>query len=76
MQEWSRFELSGHVFIAYLPSNDQEPQHFTISVLKDGTEIRRETVPLLYRPVFGPDVGDVAALNAKVEQIIAELGLE
>lgn len=76
MEEWSRFELTGHTFIASLPANDQEAQVFTISVLKDGTEIRRETVPLLYRPIYGPDAGDVVTLNVKVEEIIAELGLE
>ena len=76
MQEWAQFELKGHTFIAYLPSDDTEEQVFTISVLKDGTELHRETVALFHRPIFGPDVEDVATLNEKVEEIIADLGLE
>ena len=39
MQEWAQFELKGHTFIAYLPSDETEEQVFTISVLKDGTEL-------------------------------------
>lgn len=76
MDEWSRFELKGHVFVAYLPSSREEPKVFTLVVSKEGQEVRRETVPLLYEPVFGPDVGDVAALNERVEEVVRELGLE
>lgn len=76
MQEWSRFELKGHTFVAYLPSDDTEESVFSISVLKDGAELRREKIALFHRPIFGPDVEDVAMLNEKVEEIIADLGLE
>jgi hypothetical protein len=76
MDEWSRFELGGHLFVAFLPSSDDEDQVFTLVVSKDGRELRREAIPLLHRPIFGPDAGDVAALNARVEAVIRELGLE
>jgi hypothetical protein len=76
MQEWSRFELKDHTFIAYLPSDATEESVFTVSVLKAGTEIRSEKIRLFHRPIFGPDVEDVAKLNEKVEAIIADLGLE
>lgn len=76
MQEWARFELKGHSFVAYLPSDDAEESVFTLSVVSDGTELRREKIALFHRPIFGPDVEDVAMLNEKVEEIIADLGLE
>ncbi|MCI0431768.1 MAG: hypothetical protein L0210_14655 [Rhodospirillales bacterium] len=76
MLEWSRFELKAHTFIAYLPSDGKEESVFTVAVLKDSAEIRREKIELFHRPIFGPDVDDVARLNEKVEEIIADLGLE
>lgn len=76
MDEWNRFELGGHVFVAYLPSAASEAPTFTLSVLKSGTEIRRETLPLLYPPIFGPDAEDVARLDDRVEAVIKELGLK
>jgi len=76
MESAGSFELSGHTFTCYLPSSDAEPQEWTIIVTRDGETVRRETIPLLYRPIFGPDVGDCAARDYRVEQIIKELGLE
>jgi hypothetical protein len=78
MFEWGRFGLAGHLFVAFLPNSDQEPLEFTLVVTKtdDGTEVRREHIPLNYAPIFGPDAGDVAMLNERVEAIIRELGLE
>jgi hypothetical protein len=75
MGEWSRFELAGHVFTASLPDSDAEAQIFAIRVLRGDVEIRNEAIPLLYPPVFGPDVSDVRALDERVEEIIKELGL-
>lgn len=37
MQEWARFEIKGHSFVAYLPSDDAEESVLRFSVVKDGT---------------------------------------
>jgi hypothetical protein len=76
MTEWSRFELGGYTFTASLPDSAAEAQVFAIRVLRGAAEIRSETLPLIHPPIFGPDADDVAALNERVEEIIAELGLK
>jgi hypothetical protein len=76
MDEWSRFTLAGHLFVAYLPSDVDEPQAFTVVVTRKGKEIRRESISLIHEPTFGPDVADIAVLDQLVEKIIAELGLK
>ncbi len=75
-EEIGAFVLADHHFACFLPDGPDEPQVWTIVVTKDGREVRRETVPLMYEPRFGPDVGDCAARDERVEEIIKELGLE
>ena len=70
------FTIANHVFTCFLPTSDEDEQVWTITVTKDGQEVRRETLPLLYRPIFGPDVADCAFRDERIEQIIKELGLE
>jgi hypothetical protein len=76
MTEWSRFERGGDTFIASLPDSAAEAQVFAICVMRGDRVIRSETVPLIHQPIFGPDVGDVAALEERVEEIVTELGLK
>lgn len=76
MWEWSRFDLKDHTFVANMPSDSTEESVFMIAVSKGVAEIRREEVRLFHRPLFGPDVDDVASLSEKVEQIIANMELE
>ncbi len=70
------FTLADHVFTCFLPRSDNDPRVWTVIVTKDGREVRREEIPLAYRPIFGPDVSDVATRDARVEEIIKELGLQ
>lgn len=76
MRLYASFGLAGHLFQATMPDSPGEPQEWTISVEKDGQLVRRDTLPMIYAPRFGADAGDVQALNERVEQIIAEMGLE
>jgi len=76
MSIWGEFDIGEHHFTASLPDSDTESQDWTIVVTKHGEEVRRETIPLTYRPRFGPDVGDVGELNGRIEEIIKELGIE
>jgi len=76
MTEWSRFERGGDTFIASLPDSAAEAQVFAICVMRGDRVIRSETVPRIHQPIFGPDVGDIAALEERVDEIITELGLK
>jgi hypothetical protein len=73
--EWARVELGDDTFIASLPACADEAQVFTVRVGRGATEIRADTVPLIHPPIFGPDGGDVAAMEERFEEIIKELGL-
>jgi len=73
---YGTFTIKDHLFTSLMPSSDAEPRQWTIVVTRGDEEVRRETLEMLYAPVFGADVGDVAALNERVEAIIKELGLE
>lgn len=70
------FELSGYHFACYLPTSSTDEHVWTITVTKEDVEIRRDTIRLLHAPVFGPDVEDVVARDARIEEIIKEMGLE
>jgi hypothetical protein len=76
MVEYGTFTLNGYVFTRFLPSSANERCEWLITVTRDGTEVRRETVSIVYAPIFGPDVEDVARCDARVEEIIKDMGLE
>lgn len=70
------FTLAGHVFACFLPNSDSDLQVWTITVTKAGQEVHREEIPLTHRPIFGPDVSDIDTRDARIEEIIKELGLD
>lgn len=73
-----RFTLpTGHEFVASMPSSDAQDRSWLLTVTdaSGGTAFYGH-VPMVYAPRFGPDVADVAALNARIEEVIIELGLE
>lgn len=78
MREWSRFELGGYRFVAFLPDSGADTMSWTI-VITDISGAKRpgreEHVTLTHAPRFGPDVDDVAQLEERVEQLILELGI-
>lgn len=76
MTEWSRFELNGWTFIANIPDSDSEPQQWNVNILDPSGEPWSIIVPMDYAPRFGPDAGDVFAMNSAVETFIAERGIE
>lgn len=72
------FTLGGYHFEAHLPGSSTERSVWTIIVRRTTDDIRvaYEEIPLMHPPVFGPDVEDVDTLNARVEEIIKDLGLK
>ena len=76
MTEWSKFELNGWRFVAFMPDNEIETQQWLVHIIDPkGTE-HSLYVPMDYEPRFGPDAGDVDALSAAVESFIKERGIE
>ena len=76
MQEYSRFTLKDHVFIAYGPENDSDRQEWQLDVLCGDHLINTVRIPLDFRPIFGYDVSDLQRLDDNVELVIKELKLE
>lgn len=74
--EWSRFDLKGWQFRAYLPNSDNDPQEWHVTIIDPQKVIHTLTVPMDYAPVWGPDASDVFALNEAIEVFIAEHGIE
>ena len=73
---FGKFGIDGGTMYAYGPASDEEFQNWLIVYEKDSKIIHEEYVGMMYAPVFGYDVEDIAALNRRVEEIIKELDLE
>lgn len=73
--EYGRFEENGWTGIALMPAHGDMPQEWKLQVLRpDGTvAVEDERLRMLYAPVFGPDAGDVAASEARLLELIAEM---
>ena len=76
MDSYGKFDLNDYHFERFLPSSDTEEQAWTIVVTKDDQEVYREVIPLFYRPIFGPDVEDLAECDDRIEEIIIKLNVE
>lgn len=71
---WGDFDLEGYHFNAEYGDNKQgHPNWFLTVSDQKGSATRCFEIPMVYTPTFGPDVGDVATLNEKVEAVIKEL---
>ena len=69
------FELQGYRFESWQPGNGEAAREFVIRVYKGDEKVREDTVPMMYDNRWGVDVADYAALEAKTEEIIKEMGL-
>lgn len=67
---WGEFTIKDYKFTAHYTDK------WIIEVSKDNVSVFHEELRMLYEPVFGADVSDVANLNARIEEIIIEMGLE
>lgn len=70
---YGAFEEKGYSVRALMPRTNAQPQAWVVEFSKDGEVVRREEIPMTYAPVFGPDVEDVAMLEAEVDRILGEL---
>ncbi|HET8709707.1 MAG TPA: hypothetical protein VFL85_05540 [Candidatus Saccharimonadales bacterium] len=70
---YGSFEVKGYTVRALLPQKPSQPRAWVLEFSKDDEVVRRDEIPLLYEPVLGPDVSDVATLEAEADRILREL---
>jgi hypothetical protein len=76
MLKWHELEEGQTLYEAFLPEHDLDPQEWLLRAVRRGHVVAERRVPLVWRPTFGPDGGDIAALEAALESLIADLGAE
>lgn len=73
MKFYASFEERGYRLEAKLPSSSEDPMEWELTAYKDGSVVKELRIPLLYPPVFGPDVEDIAELEAKTDELMKQL---
>jgi len=73
MLKWSEYRESGVLFEAYLPEHAAEPQEWLLRASRDGWILVEQQLRLDWTPRFGPDVGDIAALESALDKLLREL---
>lgn len=72
MRLWAAFTENGFLFEAFLPESEDESQVWTVRISR-GAEAHMHQLRLTWPPQFGPDGGDIAALERLSEQQAAAL---
>lgn len=73
MDLYGQFMEKGYRVKAFLPSSDREPLQFTLRI-SIGDELKHTlTLPMVYPPRFGVDVGDLQALEGVTQRLMALL---
>ncbi len=70
---YGSFEERGYKVEAYIPNSDEVPLAFVLRAYKEDELVKEMKVPMHYRPIFGVDVADVAALEEKTEELMKTL---
>ena len=76
MTEWSRFDLKGWQFRAFMPDTNDEAKQWTVKVTDPKGIQYAMYIPMEHDPIFGPDVSDCALLNDIVDEFIRDKGIE
>jgi len=70
---FAAFEERGYRVEAFMPGSANEPRVWTIRVTRRGELVREATVRMTHEPRFGPDAGDVQALEEETDRLLATL---
>ena len=73
MLKYGHFEEADTVYEAFLPESDRESGGWLIRASRRGHVVAERNVQIEWRPLFGPDVGDVAALEAGLDRLIRDI---
>jgi hypothetical protein len=73
MIKWNEFEENEVLYEAFLPEHEKEACGWLVRASRRGHVLAERRLTLTWPPRFGPDVGDVAALEAMVDTLVNEL---
>ncbi|MBS0598832.1 MAG: hypothetical protein JSR92_16275 [Proteobacteria bacterium] len=73
MLKWRDYSENGTLFEAFLPECDAEGISALLRAVRRGHVVAEHRVSLTWRPTFGPDGGDVQAMDAALDGMISDL---
>lgn len=73
MIKWGEFHEGDVLYEAFLPEHEQEPCEWLVRASCRGHILGERHLSLTWPPKFGPDVDDVAAVEAMAGTLITEL---
>jgi hypothetical protein len=74
--KWSEFAEGDSLFEAFLPEHDRESCSWLLRWSRNGHIVEERRVGLTWPPRFGPDVGDVAQIEAVLDTLITGLSAQ
>lgn len=76
MIKWSEFVEGDSLFEAYLPEHNCESCSWLLRWSRNGHIVEERRIGLTWPPRFGPDVGDVAQIEAVLDKLITGLAAQ
>ena len=70
MRLFGDFEEKGYRFRAFIPEAESDGIAFKVEISHADKALHEFRVPMLYEPRFGPDAGDVRALEAVTDAVL------
>ena len=75
MFKWSEYKDGDVLYEAFLPEHERESDHWLLRASSRGHVLAERCLSLTWRPKFGPDWGDVAALESMTDKLVSELSI-
>ncbi|MBS0575062.1 MAG: hypothetical protein JSS45_01350 [Proteobacteria bacterium] len=74
MIKWRECTEGDILFEAFLPEHDHDHEmQWLLRASRSGHVLAERSGSLTWRPTFGPDGGDVAAIDAEIDQLLPEV---
>lgn len=73
MLKWAQFVDEDTLYEAFLPESDLDGRAWVLRAIRRRHVVAERRVPMVHRPTFGPDSGDVLALEKALDRLIDAL---
>ena len=73
MLKWAEFSSEGTLYEAFLPESDKDGDAWVLRAIRSNQVVAERKVRLAWRPSFGPDSGDLEALESELDRLMEEL---
>lgn len=73
MDKYGSFEENGYTVTAYMPSEEKDPLEWYVEIKQGDEIVKQENIAMMFAPLFGPDVCDVAKLEEITDKLLREL---